>query len=122
MSGDPKEHGRTTQRQHLEKGLFPRRRGEGRKVEAALRHRGRGCPDPAGVGRPRAQEGGGAAAVTRRAAGRDRRGAGGQTGRKVGAMGPRCASRGSGHCWNPRPGLESLGAPTRGPSAPARTE
>lgn len=51
MSGDPKEHGRTTQRQHLEKGLFPRRRGEGRKVEAALRHRGRGCPDPAGVGR-----------------------------------------------------------------------
>lgn len=38
----------------------------GRKAEAALRRRGRGCPDPAGVGRAsRAQEGGGAAAVTR---------------------------------------------------------
>lgn len=69
----------------------------------------------------RAQERGGAAAVTRRAAGRAGRGAGGRTRRKVGAMGPRCASRGSGHCWNPRLGLGAFRAPTHGPSAPART-
>lgn len=58
--------------------------------------------------------------MTRRATGRDSRGTGGQTWRKVGAMGPRFASRGSGHRWNPRPGLGALGALTRRPSAPAR--
>lgn len=72
VSGDPKEHGRTKQRQHLEKGLFPHRRGEGRKVGAALRRRGRGGPDPAGVGR----------------AARPGRGRGGRSDAAVGGEGP----------------------------------
>lgn len=77
----------------------PRRAGEG--LPSPGRGRG-GCSDAAGGG-----EG--------------RQGAGGRTGRKVGAMGLRCASRGSGHCWHPRPGLGRLRAPTHGPSAPACT-
>lgn len=54
------------------------------------------------------------------AAGRDSRGAGGQTGKKVGTMGPLCASGGSGSIWNPRPGLGAQRTPTLGPAAPAR--
>lgn len=117
--GDPREHGvKAPAFGELPLPLPP----WGKEAGAALLHRGRGRRDPAEVGRDsRAQERGGAAAVTRRAAGRDSRGAGGRTRRKVGAMGPRCAFRGSGHRWNPRLGLGVLRAPTRGPSAPART-
>lgn len=51
---------------HMGTDLLPISLEEGRQGPALLR-RGRGCPDPAGVGRAsRAQEGGGAAAVTRR--------------------------------------------------------
>lgn len=54
------------------------------------------------------------------AAGRDSRGAGRQTGKKVGAMGRLRASRGSGSIWKPRPGLGAQRTPTLGSATPSR--
>lgn len=72
----------------------------------------RGGEDQPGPGRGRGGH--------RDAAGRDSRGAGGQTGKKVGAMGPLRAAGGSGSIWNPKPGLGAQRTPTLGSSTPAR--